>query len=120
MEELSAAERQGIIASLDEETAAAVLAELDERFDHADCREIGSRKAADISLEEMAPKCSPNRGRTQPTCPGRLPRKCWKRCPARGSEVRGLLAFRENTAGGMCRRPFLDPISRQSAWSTVH
>src|ERR1700741_565708 len=32
MEELSAAERQGIIASLDEETAAKVLAELDKRL----------------------------------------------------------------------------------------
>src|SRR5579872_1136000 len=54
MEELSAAERQGIIASLDEEMAGKVLAELDERLTTQIVEKLDPGKAADI-LEEMAP-----------------------------------------------------------------
>src|SRR5438045_4767793 len=54
MEELSATERQSIIASLDEETAGAVLGELDARLTTQIVEDLDPEKAAHI-LEEMAP-----------------------------------------------------------------
>jgi magnesium transporter len=103
MEDLSAAERQGIIADLDEETAGAVLAELDERLTTQIVEKLDPGKAADI-LEEMAPDAAaavladlpkPTFEEVMEEMPGHEAR-----------EVRELLAFDPNTAGGMMNPDF--------------
>ncbi|HEV2342374.1 MAG TPA: CBS domain-containing protein [Candidatus Acidoferrales bacterium] len=98
MEELSPAERTSIIESLDEETAAEVLAELDKRLQTQVVEKLDPERAADI-LEEMQPDeaadvladLSPERSRA-------LLREMPRR---EAAEVRGLLQYEENTAGGM-------------------
>jgi magnesium transporter len=104
MEELSAAERQGIIASLDEETAAAVLAELDERLTTQIVEKLDPEKAADI-LEEMAPDAAAD---LLADLPRETSEELLEEMPGHeASEVRGLLAFDENTAGGMMNPEFV-------------
>ena len=98
MEELSPAERTSIIESLDEESAAEVLAELDNRLQTQVVEKLDPERAADI-LEEMQPDeaadvladLSPERSRA-------LLREMPRR---EAAEVRGLLQYEENTAGGM-------------------
>ncbi|HEV2491415.1 MAG TPA: CBS domain-containing protein [Candidatus Acidoferrales bacterium] len=98
MEELSPAERSSIIESLDEETAAEVIAELDKRLQTQVVEKLDPERAADI-LEEMQPdeaadvlaELSPERSRA-------LLREMPRR---EAAEVRGLLQYEENTAGGM-------------------
>lgn len=98
MEELSPAERTSIIESLDEGTAAEVLAELDKRLQTQVVEKLDPERAADI-LEEMQPDeaadvladLSPERSRA-------LLREMPRR---EAAEVRGLLQYEENTAGGM-------------------
>ena len=98
MEELSPAERTSIIESLDEETAAEVLAELDKRLQTQVVEKLDPERAADI-LEEMQPdeaadvlaELTPERSR-----------QLLRDMPRReAAEVRGLLQYEENTAGGM-------------------
>jgi Mg/Co/Ni transporter MgtE len=104
MEELSAAERQGIIASLDEETAAAVLAELDERLTSQIVEKLDPEKAADI-LEEMAPDAAAD---LLADLPKETSEELLEGMPGQeANEVRGLLAFDENTAGGMMNTDFV-------------
>src|ERR1700738_2837537 len=104
MEELSAAERQGIIASLDEETAAAVLAELDERLTSQIVEKLAPKKAADI-LEEMAPDAAAD---VLADLPKATSDELLEEMPGQeASEVRGLMAFDENTAGGMMNPEFV-------------
>jgi Mg/Co/Ni transporter MgtE len=104
MEELSAAERQGIIASLDEETAAAVLAELDERLTAQIVEKLDPEKAADI-LEEMAPDAAAD---VLADLPRETSEELLEEMPGQeANEVRGLLAFDENTAGGMMNPEFV-------------
>ena len=104
MEELSAAERQGIIASLDEETAAAVLAELDERLTSQIVEKLDPGKAADI-LEEMAPDAAAD---VLADLPKETSEELLEEMPGQeASEVRGLMAFDENTAGGMMNPEFV-------------
>src|SRR2546427_2243294 len=104
MEDLSAVERQGIIASLDEETAAAVLAELDERLTTQIVEKLDPEKAADI-LEEMAPDAAAD---VLADLPKETSEELLEEMPRdEASEVRGLLAFDENTAGGMMNPEFV-------------
>lgn len=104
MEELSPVERQSIIASLDEETAAEALAELDKRLTTQIVETMDPVRAADI-LEEMDPdqaadvlaELSPEASRdVLREMPG-----------AEAREVRELLKFDENTAGGMMNTDFI-------------
>src|SRR5499425_3783122 len=95
MEELSAAERQGIIASLDEETAAQVLAELDERLTTQIVEKLDPEKAADI-LEEMAPDAAAD---LLAELPVDTKEEVLEEMPGReAAEVRGLMQFDEATA----------------------
>src|SRR6202011_1304007 len=104
MEDLSAAERQGIIASLDEETAAAVLAELDERLTTQIVEKLDPEKAADI-LEEMAPDAAAD---VLADLPKETSEELLEEMPGHeASEVRGLMAFDESTAGGMMNTEFV-------------
>ena len=104
MEDLSAAERQGIIASLDEETAAGVLAELDARLTTQIVEKLDPEKAADI-LEEMAPDAAAD---VLADLPKETSEELLEEMPGQeASEVRGLMAFDQKTAGGMMNTEFV-------------
>jgi Mg/Co/Ni transporter MgtE len=104
MEDLSAAERQGIIASLDEETAAAVLAELDERLTTQIVEKLDPGKAADI-LEEMAPDAAAD---VLADLPKETSEELLDEMPGQeADEVRELLEFDPATAGGMMNPDFV-------------
>jgi Mg/Co/Ni transporter MgtE len=103
MEELSAAERQGIIASLDEQTAAAVLAELDERLTTQIVERLDPEKAADI-IEEMAPDAAAD---LLADLPLETSKELLEEMPnEEAEEVRELLSFDPSTAGGMMNTEF--------------
>jgi CBS domain-containing protein len=104
MEELSPTERQAIVDSLDEETAAEALAELDARLQAQIVEKLDPEKAADI-IEEMAPDeaadlladLSPETSRELLQ---EMPRD-------EAQEVRELLRFEENSAGGLMTTDFV-------------
>jgi len=104
MEYLSAAERQGIIASLDEETAAAVLAELDQRLTTQIVEKLEPGKAADI-LEEMAPDAAAD---LLADLPQETSEELLDEMPGQeADEVRELMAFEPTTAGSMMNTEFV-------------
>ena len=104
MEYLSAAERQGIIASLDEETAAAVLAELDERLTTQIVEKLEPGKAADI-LEEMSPDAAAD---LLADLPKETSEELLDEMPGQDAdEVRELMAFEPFTAGSMMNTEFV-------------
>jgi magnesium transporter len=98
MEELSPAERQSIITSLDEETAAEALAELDKRLQTQVVEKLDPEKAADI-IEEMRPdEAADLLANLTPEARGDI----IEEMPGRDAqEVRDLLRFEHDTAGGM-------------------
>ena len=98
MEELSPAERQSIITSLDEETAAEALAELDKRLQTQVVEKLDPEKAADI-IEEMRPdEAADLLANLTPEARGDI----IEEMPGRDAhEVRQLLRFEHDTAGGM-------------------
>ena len=104
MEELSPVERQSIIASLDEETAAEALGELDKRLQTQIVETMDPEKAADI-LEEMDPDQAAD------VIAGLTPessRDVLREMPGKEArEVRELLKFDENSAGGMMNTDFI-------------
>lgn len=115
MEMLSASERQGIIASLDEETAGEVLAELDQRLTTQIVETMDPGRAADI-LEEMDPDAAADLLADLPkaTSEGLLHEMPGKEA----AEVRELLSFDPATAGGMMNTEFLfmgESLTREEA-----
>lgn len=104
MEELSPLERQSIISSLDEETAAEALSELDKRLTTQIVETLDPEKAADI-LEEMDPDQAAD------VIAGLTPessRDVLREMPGKEArEVRELLKFEENSAGGMMNTDFI-------------
>jgi len=104
MEDISASERQSIIASLDEETAAAVLAELDARLTTQIVEKLDPEKAAEI-LEEMAPDAAAD---VLADLSPETYQELLEEMPGKeAKEVRELLQFEENTAGGMMNPDFV-------------
>jgi magnesium transporter len=104
MEDLSPAEREAIISSVDEETAAEALAELDARLQAQIVEKMDPEKAADI-IEEMAPDEAADlladlAPETSRDVLAEMPR-------AEAQEVRELLRFEENTAGGLMNTEFV-------------
>ncbi len=104
MEDLSPAERDAIISSVDAETAAEALAELDARLQAQIVEKMDPEKAADI-LEEMSPdEAADVLGDLSPEASqdvlAEMPR-------AEAQEVRELLRFEENTAGGLMNTEFV-------------
>jgi magnesium transporter len=98
MEELSPAERQSIFDSLDEETAAETIAELDKRLQTQVVEKLTPAKAADI-LEEMSPDEAAD---LIANLPAEKSREVLGEMQHREAhEVEELLRFDENTAGGM-------------------
>ncbi len=96
--------RQSIIASLDEETAAAVLAELDARLTTQIVEKLDPEKAAEI-LEEMAPDAAAD---VLADLSPETYQELLEEMPGKeAKEVRELLQFEENTAGGMMNPDFV-------------
>jgi magnesium transporter len=98
MEELSPAERDSIIASLDEETAAEALSELDARLKSQIVEHLDTDRAADI-LEEMSPDEAAD---VLADLPPETSHELLEEMPQKEArEVRNLMRFDENSAGGM-------------------
>ena len=98
MEELSPAERQGIIDSLDEESAAEAIAELDKRLQTQVLEKLDPEKAADI-LEEMSPDEAAD---LIASLPPETSKEVMKEMEGdEKTEVEALMRYEENTAGGM-------------------
>jgi magnesium transporter len=98
MEELSPAERQSIIDSLDEEAAAETIAELDKRLQTQVVEKLNPEKAADI-IEEMRPdEAADLIASLSPDTSEEVLHEMQHR---EAHEVEKLMRFGENTAGGM-------------------
>ena len=98
MEELSPAERQGIIDSLPEDTAAEAIAELDKRLQTQVVEKLDPEKAADI-LEEMNPDEAADLIASLP--PDTAKEVVEEMEGQEKTEVEALMRYEENTAGGM-------------------
>jgi CBS domain-containing protein len=98
MEELSPAERQGIIDSLPEDTAAEAIAELDKRLQTQVLEKLDPEKAADI-LEEMNPDEAADLIASLP--PDTAKEVVEEMEGQEKTEVEALMRYEENTAGGM-------------------
>ena len=98
MEELSPAERQGIIDSLPEETAAEAIAELDKRLQTQVVEKLDPEKAADI-LEEMSPD---EAAALIASLPPETSKEVMEEMEGQEkTEVESLMRYEEHTAGGM-------------------
>ena len=98
MEEISPAERQSIIDSLDEETAAETISELDKRLQTQVVEKLDPERAADI-VEEMSPDAAADLiASLEPDTSKELLDEMEHR---EATEVKALMHFGENTAGGM-------------------
>jgi magnesium transporter len=98
MEELSPDERQGLIGSLDEETAAEAISELDKRLQTQVMEKLDPEQAAHI-IEEMSPDAAADLmanldSETSKEVLGEMEHK-------EAHEVEQLLKFGPDTAGGM-------------------
>jgi magnesium transporter len=104
LEALSSEERQSIIDSLDETSAAETLAELDSRLRQQIVEKLDPEKAADI-IEEMDPDQAADllSGLSPETS-----KELLEEMPQReASDVRALMNFEQNTAGGMMNTNFM-------------
>jgi magnesium transporter len=104
LEALSSEERQSIIDSLDEESAAETLAELDSRLRQQIVEKLDPEKAADI-IEEMQPDQAADllaslTPETSKELLAEMPHE-------EARDVRELLKFDENSAGGMMNTHFV-------------
>lgn len=98
MEDLSPDERNSIIGSLDEETAAEVIGELDKRLRTQVVETLAPERAAEI-LEEMPPDEAAD---VLADLPADTSRDLLSEMPRHeAAEMRQLLQFDANTAGGM-------------------
>ena len=98
MEELSPTERESIISSLDEEAAAEALAELDKRLQTQVVEKLDPEKAADI-IEEMRPDEAAD---LLANLSAEASNEIIEEMPGHeAQEVRDLLRFEHDTAGGM-------------------
>ncbi len=104
LEDLSSEERQSIIDSLDEESAAETLAELDVRLRQQIVEKLDPEKAADI-IEEMQPDQAADLLSTLSPETSKELLEEMTRHEAR--DVRGLMQFAENSAGGMMNTHFV-------------
>jgi len=104
MEVLSPDERQSIVNSLDEETAAEAIAELDKRLQTQVVEKLDPEKAADI-IEEMRPDEAAD---LLASLPPETSKEIIEEMPrSEAAEVRELLQFEADTAGGMMNTEFV-------------
>jgi CBS domain-containing protein/sporulation protein YlmC with PRC-barrel domain len=104
VEELGPAERGAIFESIDSEVAAEALSEIDPKMQASILESLEPEKAADI-VEEMAPDEAANllKGLEESTSEEILD----EMEVAPESEVRELLEFKEDTAGGMMNTEYI-------------
>ncbi len=104
LEDLSTEERQSIIDSLDDETAAETLAELDHKLRDQIVEKLDPEKAADI-IEEMQPDQAAD---LLAALPPETSKELLAEMPhEEARDVRELLKFEENTAGGIMNTHFV-------------
>ncbi len=104
LEELSRDERKAVVESLDDETAAQAISEIPTRMQAVFLESIPLEKAADI-VEEMPPdEAADVLHELPPETSAELLADMEK---DEAKEVRGLLAFEENTAGALMTTEFI-------------
>jgi magnesium transporter len=104
LEELSRDEQRSVIESLDDETAAEAVSEIPTRMQVALLNSLSAGKAADI-VEEMAPDEAAD---VLQELPPETSAEVLANMEAKeASEVRELLGFEENTAGGFMTTEFI-------------
>ena len=104
LEELSRDEQRSVIESLDDETAAEAVSEIPTRMQVALLNSLSAGKAADI-VEEMAPDEAADVLQELP--PETSAEVLANMGAAEAEEVRELLGFEENTAGGFMTTEFI-------------
>ena len=104
LEELSRDEQRSVIESLDDETAAEAVSEIPTRMQVALLNSLSAGKAADI-VEEMAPDEAADVLQELP--PETTAEVLANMDAEEAEEVRELLGFEENTAGGFMTTEFI-------------
>jgi magnesium transporter len=104
LEELSRDEQRSVIESLDDETAAEAVSEIPTRMQVALLNSLSAGKAADI-VEEMAPDEAADVLQELP--PETSAEVLAHMETEEANEVRELLGFEENTAGGLMTTEFI-------------
>jgi magnesium transporter len=104
LEELSRDEQRSVIESLDDETAAEAVSEIPTRMQVALLNSLSADKAADI-VEEMAPDEAADVLQELP--PETSAEVLANMETEEANEVRELLGFEENTAGGLMTTEFI-------------
>lgn len=104
LEELSHVDQQSVIESLDDETAAQALSEIPTRMQVSLLESIPTGKAADL-VEEMAPDEAADV--LQELSPETSAQVLASMETEEAEEVRELLGFEENTAGGLMTTEFV-------------
>jgi magnesium transporter len=104
LEELSRDEQRSVIESLDDETAAEAVSEIPTRMQVALLNSLSAGKAADI-VEEMAPDEAADVLQELP--PETSAEVLANMEAAEADEVRELLGFEENTAGGFMTTEYI-------------
>jgi magnesium transporter len=104
LEELSRDEQRSVIESLDDETAAEAVSEIPTRMQVALLNSLSAGKAADI-VEEMAPDEAADVLQELP--PETSAEVLANMEAEEANEVRELLGFEENTAGGLMTTEFI-------------
>jgi magnesium transporter len=104
LEELSRDDQRSVIESLDDETAAEAVSEISTRMQVALLNSLSADKAADI-VEEMAPDEAADVLQELP--PETTAEVLANMETKEANEVRELLGFEENTAGGLMTTEFI-------------
>lgn len=104
LEELSHDEQKSVLESLDDETAAQTVSEIDPRMQVALLESISAERVADI-VEEMPPDEAADILQELP--PETSAEVLAKMESGEATEIRALLGFEENTAGGLMTTEFI-------------
>ncbi len=116
LEELSRDEQRSVIESLDDETAAEAVSEIPTRMQVALLNSLSAGKAADI-VEEMAPDEAADVLQELP--PETSAEVLANMEAEEANEVRELLGFEENTAGGLMTTEFIVLLETATVESAV-
>ncbi len=116
LEELSRDEQRSVIESLDDETAAEAVSEIPTRMQVALLNSLSAGKAADI-VEEMAPDEAADVLQELP--PETSAEVLANMETEEANEVRELLGFEENTAGGLMTTEFIVLVETATVESAV-
>ncbi|MFB3883428.1 MAG: magnesium transporter MgtE N-terminal domain-containing protein [Armatimonadota bacterium] len=114
--EMSALDRAKVVSSLDDETAAAALEEMDFELQQSVLNSLGDEKAADI-LDEVNPDDAAD-------LVGDLPRERADQLlnlmePEEASDVKELLKYPDDTAGGLMTPEFVSVPSGMTAQEAI-